>query len=151
MLPERVIEDIDFEISEIDNLFQLYQEELLDMTEVPNKVELIAIAGILHSFYNGVEKILLIIAKNIDNNIPFDLNWHKTLLVQISTGNNHREAVLSDRTKNELLKYLGFRHFFRHSYSFHLKWERMDDLITPLSKVWKNLKTEITSFSKKRT
>lgn len=146
MLPERIKEDIEFEISEIDHLFQLYKDELFYIPDAPNKVELIAIAGILHSFYNGIEKILLIIAKKIDKNVPFDLNWHKTLLVQIAAKNTNRDAVFSEEIMNELLKYLGFRHFFRHSYSFHLKWERIEDLISPLGDFWPKLKAEILSF-----
>jgi hypothetical protein len=56
VLPDRIREDIEFEQGEIDSLFQLYQKELLDMEKSPNKVELIAAAGVLHSFYNGIEK-----------------------------------------------------------------------------------------------
>lgn len=109
-------------------------------------MELTALASVLHSFYNGIEKILLIIAKNIDNRIPSDYNWHRSLLEQMAEENDQRKAVLTHDMKNELLKYLGFRHFFRHSYSFHLKWERLEELIKSLSIVWKNFKAEITKF-----
>lgn len=146
MLPDRIREDIEFEQEEIDSLFQLYQKELLDMEESPNQVELIAVAGVLHSFYNGIEKILLIIANNIDNNIPSDLNWHKSLLEQMAKENKHRKAVLTRDMKNDLLKYLGFRHFFRHSYSFHLKWERMEELVKSIHNVWEKFKAEISTF-----
>jgi len=146
VLPDRIREDIEFEQEEIDSLFQLYQKELLDMEESPNQVELIAVAGVLHSFYNGIEKILLIIANNIDNNIPSDLNWHKSLLEQMAKENKHRKAVLTRDMKNDLLKYLGFRHFFRHSYSFHLKWERMEELVKSIHNVWEKFKAEISTF-----
>ena len=116
------------------------------MEESPNQVELIAVAGVLHSFYNGIEKILLIIANNIDNNIPSDLNWHKSLLEQMAKENKHRKAVLTRDMKNDLLKYLGFRHFFRHSYSFHLKWERMEELVKSIHNVWEKFKAEISTF-----
>lgn len=146
MLPDRVYEDIDFELGEIDLLFELYKQELLDLEDSPNLVELTALASVLHSFYNGVEKILLIIAKSIDNKIPSDLNWHRSLLEQMTEENDQRKAVLTHDMKNELLKYLGFRHFFRHSYSFQLKWERLEELIKALPIVWKNFKTEISKF-----
>ncbi len=80
MLPDRVREDIAFELGEIDSLFQLYQEELLDMERSPNQVELAALGSVLHSFYNGIEKTLLIIAKNVDKTVPSDFDWHKSLL-----------------------------------------------------------------------
>ena len=146
MLPDRIREDIEFELGEIDLLFQLYKEELFDLKRTPNLVELTALASVLHSFYNGIEKTLLVIARNIDKDIPSDLNWHKSLLEQMATENRHRKAVLTDDMKNELLKYLGFRHFFRHSYSIHLKWERIEELVKSLSKVWKKFKAEISSL-----
>ncbi|MCP5108577.1 MAG: hypothetical protein GY950_34650 [bacterium] len=146
MLPDRIQEDIEFELGEIDLLFQLYQKELLDMEKSPNLVELTALAAVLHSFYNGIEKTLLIIAKDIDKNVPADLNWHKTLLEQMAKKNEHRSAVLTGDMKDELLKYLGFRHFFRHSYSFHLKWERLEELAKSLREVWGKFKSEISAL-----
>ena len=146
MLPDRIREDIEFELGEIDLLFQMYRKELLDVETSPNLVELTALAGVLHSFYNGVEKILTIISKNIDKELPSDFNWHRTLLEQMAKANKSRKAVLTDDMKKELLKYLGFRHFFRHSYSFHLKWERMEDLIKPIRTVWERFKGEILAF-----
>lgn len=146
MLPDRIKEDIEFELGEIDSLFQLYEKELLDMEKSLNLVELTALASVLHSFYNGIENTLLIIAKNIDKNTPSDLDWHKSLLEQMAKENKHRKAVLTDDTKNELLKYLGFRHFFRHSYSIHLKWERMEELVKSIRTVWEKFKAEISAF-----
>ena len=146
MLPDRIKEDIEFELGEIDSLFQLYEKELLDMEKSLNLVELTALASVLHSFYNGIENTLLIIAKYIDKNIPSDFEWHKSLLEQMAKENKHRKAVLTDDTKNELLKYLGFRHFFRHSYSIHLKWERMEELVKSIRTVWEKFKAEISAF-----
>ncbi len=56
--------------------------------------------------------------------------------------NRHRKAVLTDDMKNELLQYLGFR----HSYSIHLKWERMEELVKSLGPVWEKFKVEILAF-----
>lgn len=80
MSTKKIIEDLEFELDEIDNLMDLYREELFELSREPNTVELIALAGVLHSFYCGVEKILLIVAKRVDKKIPYDINWHKTLL-----------------------------------------------------------------------
>lgn len=146
MLPDRIREDIEFELEEIELLFELYQQELFDIERLPSLVEMTAIASVLHSFYNGVEKILVIIAKNIDQNTPSGFNCHKNLLDRMAEKNKQRDAVLSGDMKNELLKYLGFRHFFRHSYSIHLKWERMEELVKPLSVLWKKFREEISVF-----
>jgi hypothetical protein len=31
---------------------------------------------------------------------------------------------------------LGFRHFYRHGYSFFLEWDELEELVTPLAEVW---------------
>ena len=141
-------EAIEFEIGEIESLFQLYQKELfdLDLEQTPDLLELTAFASVLHSFYNGIENILLSIAKNIDKKTPSDPNWHKRLLSQMAEKNIARKPVLSEGMKNELKKYLTFRHFFRHSYSFHLEWEELEKLIKPIHQVWEKFRAEISSF-----
>jgi hypothetical protein len=143
-----VKEAIEFELGEIENLFQLYQEKLfeLDLNQTPGLLELTGFASVLHSFYNGIENIFLVIAKNIDEKIPSDFNWHKNLLSQMAEKNIVRGPVLSGEMKNDLKKYLTFRHFFRHAYSFHLEWEEMEKLIKPIHQVWEKFKSEISLF-----
>jgi uncharacterized protein YutE (UPF0331/DUF86 family) len=146
VLPDKTKEKIDFEFEEIESLFELYKKELFDLKEKPSLFELTAFAGILHSFYNGIEKILLIIASDIDKKTPADSEWHKSLLLQMTKKNETRDAVLSEEIKDQLLDYLGFRHFFRHSYSFHLEWEEMEDLVKTIREVWKKFKEKILAF-----
>jgi hypothetical protein len=144
----KVKETIEFELEEIESLFQLYKKELfdLDLEQTPDLLELTAFASVLHSFYNGIENILLTIAKNIDKKIPSDSNWHKSLLLQMTKENKSRKPVLSGEMRNELKKYLTFRHFFRHAYAFHLEWEELKKLVKPIRLVWEKFKSEISSF-----
>jgi hypothetical protein len=145
---EEVKKAIEFELEEIESLFQLYKTELfdLDLEQTPNILELTAFASVLHSFFNGIENLLLIIAKNIDNSVPSDANWHKALITQMTTENKFRKPVLSVEMKNELKRYLSFRHFFRHSYSFHLEWEELKKLVKTIHQVWSKFKSEILLF-----
>jgi sugar-specific transcriptional regulator TrmB len=55
--------EINFELKEIEALFSLYKNELLELEREPNLIELTAIASVFHSFYSGVEKILMVVAK----------------------------------------------------------------------------------------
>ncbi len=148
MLTKKVIEEINFELEEIESLFNLYKNELFEIEGEPNLLELTGMASVLHSFYCGIEKIFLSIAKNIDKNIPFDINWHKTLLFQMGEKNEHRGVVISDHTKIELSDYLTFRHFYRHSYSSHLEWKKMEILVTSIHGTWERFYSEISSFLK---
>ncbi|MGE5342394.1 MAG: hypothetical protein ACM3SY_13035 [Candidatus Omnitrophota bacterium] len=146
MSPEEIREQIEFELEEIESLFELYKEELRNQERKPDLFKMTAYGGILHSFYNGIERIFLIIAKNIDKKIPNDSSWHKSLLLEMVKENQRRPAVLSEQLKDQLLYYLGFRHFFRHSYSIHLEWEEMEYLIHSLRDVWVKFKVEIIVF-----
>ena len=90
--------------------------------------------------------VIIVIARDIDNKTPTDFEWHKSLLLQMTKKNKTRIAVFSGEIKDQLLDYLGFRHFFRHSYSFHLEWEEMENLVTSIREVWKKFKEEILAF-----
>jgi hypothetical protein len=118
---DKTIKEIEFELNEIDTLLELYKNELFELNREPNLVELTALAGVLHSFYSGIERIFIIIAKNTDKKLPSDLNWHKALLLQMTKENKCRKPIISSKTKEILSEYLVFRHFYRHSYSFRLK------------------------------
>jgi len=85
VLPEEIKEKIKFEISEIDREFQSYKL-LFDLIRLrtPDLVEMTALATVLHSFYNGVESIFLLIAKKVDKRIPEGQKWHNELLKQMN-------------------------------------------------------------------
>lgn len=82
-----------------------------------------AAAACLHSTYNGYEKIMIMIAKDEGIAIKTDHTWHKNLLDSIGS------RCFSQSLVEDLAKLLGFRHFFRHAYSFSLQWGNMEPLI----------------------
>jgi len=105
-----------------------------------------ATASVLHSFYNGIENLFLSIARRIDKIVPSDSHWHRDLLIQMTTDSDTRQSVISTDSKEKLADYLGFRHFYRHSYSFLLEWNELKKLVYPLRDVWAQVKNEIESF-----
>jgi len=70
-LVENVVSQVEFEIGQVDHLFESYAD-LLEQTQkkAPDLVEITAVASVLHSFYNGLENIFLSIAKGIDRDVP---------------------------------------------------------------------------------
>lgn len=146
-MAKKVLLQIEFEMNEIQKLFDVYGTflETLQKSE-PDPVELAAAASILHSFYNGVENIFLSIAKRIDLNVPAGDPWHRELLNQMICKNSERENVISGDTAELLSNYLAFRHFFRHSYSHYLNWTELDVLIQDLSGTWLKVKSELQEF-----
>jgi len=146
-LIERVIEDIQFDIAQIDRLFVSYAA-LFDRVRQaqPDLIETTAVASVLHSFYNGLELIFLSIAKRLDGQVPIGERWHRTLLLQMVQSTAQRASVLSAESAQQLENYLGFRHFYRHSYSFFLDWSELEKLVSPLESMWSQVKAELNVF-----
>lgn len=138
---------IKLEIEQIDELFSIYAD-LLEKArrETPNLVEVTALASILHSFYHGLESIFLFVAKGLDHRIPTGAQSHRELLDQISQPTSFRTRVLSPELVKNLDSYLNFRHFYRHSYSYFLQWDKFEALITHLPETWSQVRTELLTF-----
>lgn len=146
-LAEKVTSQIEFEIGQIDQLFESYTDLLEGVQKnIPDLVEVTAVASVLHSFYNGLENIFLAIAKGIDTNVPAGSQWHRDLLTQMTESTARRRPVLKAEMAHRLADYLGFRHFYRHSYSFFLEWDEVEKLVTPLVEVWAQAKDELQLF-----
>ena len=146
MLLENVRSNIAFEIDEINHLFELYND-LLQVNSSPVLLEITSMASVLHSFYTGIEKIFLIIAKQVDQNTPSGKNWHTELLNQMMLENEFRAPVISGDLRDHLASYMQFRHFYRHAYSNYLAWEEMKDLWVNIISVWAVIQREIEKWS----
>ena len=70
-----------FEIQQIDKLI-LQANPLLKVCKYknPDFIEMSAMSAVLHSFYNGIESIFLIIEKSEKHSITKSAGWHKELL-----------------------------------------------------------------------
>lgn len=144
---EKAVAQITFEIGQIDKLLASYSDLLgYAQNNQPNLVEITAMASVLHSFYNGLENIFLTVAKRIDHQTPGSAQWHRNLLTNMTEATLSRDPVLTFNLAHQLTDYLGFRHFYRHSYSFFLEWDELEKLIVPLEDVWKGAKAELDIF-----
>jgi hypothetical protein len=146
-LVDKVVSQIRFEVEQVDRLFASYVD-LLEQVQrkSPDLVKVTAVASVLHSFYNGLESIFLVIAKRIDQDVPEGAQWHRDLLTRMMETTSSRGPVLTVGTVHQLANYLGFRHFYRHSYSFFLDWGELEELVMPLSEIWEQTKGEILQF-----
>jgi len=104
-------------------------------------VELAAIGTFIHNIYNGIENILQQILKDQNIDIPSGHSWHKELL-EISKSNE----ILTPELVVELSKYLAFRHYFVHSYSFMLKAELLLPLAQEAENMWEQFSENISRF-----
>jgi len=139
--------EVRFEIKQIDRLLEEYAG-LLEIVRQgkPDLVQMTAVASVLHSFYTGVENILLPVAKTVDKRIPSGRQWHRDLLQQMSEACPNRGPVISAQLARKLVDYLGFRHFYRHSYSFFIDWAELKRLVAALPETWTQAKEEFAEF-----
>lgn len=95
-------------------------------------------AALIHNFYNGVENVLkqLVISKGLI--IPDGPSWHSDL-IETCVANR----IISRPTSEMLEKYLGFRHFFSHAYSFDVDEERIAPLLEKIRDTHKSFVKDI--------
>lgn len=147
-MSETISQRVQRDVALIDHLLAAYADLLLQVEQKPpDLVQVTALASVLHSFYNGVESIFIIIAKEIDDAVPTGDRWHRDLLEQMGMANEFREVVLPLPIQLQLQNYLAFRHYYRHAYSFFLRWEELRELVLPLTAVWDQTRTVLNQFA----
>jgi hypothetical protein len=101
----------------------------------------------IHSFYSGLERIFEKISSSVDNSLPQGFNWHQELLNQMALEiPNVRPAVISEKTREQLDPYRGFRHVVRNVYSYHISPHKMKPLARSIRPVFKQIEKELTAF-----
>ena len=88
----------------------------------------------------------MLITKGIDGKNPNSGKWHSELLSSMFEKSENRSAVFSDELKPILFDYMNFRHFFRHSYGYSLKWEKASTLFLKMDENWQKVKDELEKF-----
>jgi|GEM_PF-257738 len=146
MKPETLMK-IEFEISQIDSLLD-ENAALLKLVhdKKPDMIEAAALGLFLHSFYNGVENIMKFAVKEECGKLPSGVKWHKELLDACFEKHGGQKAMFSEKLKMALDDYLSFRHFIRNTYSFKIRWERMEHLVLGIGTNWRDIKAEIGNF-----
>jgi len=142
--------EINYEISEIDKLLDEGKPllDLLKIKENPDFIEKIAGGSFLHSFYNGIEKSVILIYKKINEKIPNDLDWHKNLFEKTFMPTKNYPALFCNEYKTPLRNYLKFRHFFRHTYGHKIDPKKLKPLIIELEPLWEKIKNDLNNFVK---
>ena len=103
----------------------------------------------MHSFYSGLERVFEKIASAVDSSQPQGINWHKELLNQMALEiPNVRPAVISEKTRNQLDRYRGFRHVVRNVYTYHISADKMKPLAKGIRPLFKQIEKELTAFSR---
>ena len=144
---DRLRRELDIELAELSDLLAVLPDlPPADRSARPTRAGTLAVAAVLHSFYNGAENLLKRIHVATEGSAPIGERWHTQLLDRAAGDTGNRPRVLSDSLIARLDGYLRFRHAFRHLYAQHLNWGRMVDLLRDLPAVVEELDTEIRDF-----
>ena len=83
-----------FEISQIEKLLG-DSKPLFDLCKIkkPDFIEMSAAAMVLHSFYNGIENVLILIFKFYDKQLPNSNKWHMEMLDKAFVSENKRKQI----------------------------------------------------------
>ena len=111
--------------AELENIEHVVAE-LPGDDSLPNisSLELAGVAALIQNFYNGIENILKQIVIARGEKLPDGSSWHRDLLNIVMSND-----IISESTAKELRRYLAFRHFFSHGYSFDLDKEHIVPLV----------------------
>ncbi|MBI1878980.1 MAG: hypothetical protein HYR94_12310 [Chloroflexi bacterium] len=131
----------------LDRVAQEMTETLGACAQPPTRLELRAIATMLHEFYNGIERLFERIAVSLGEGLPRGSYWHIDLLAQMATApTDTRPAAIDEPLRARLEEYLKFRHFFRHAYSYTLEWNRMNWQAEQMSETLNQLREQLQFF-----
>jgi len=141
-------DQIGVEEAQLQHLLELHRPLLEKCrSEEPGPIELSALAALLHSFYTGIENLFGRVAIELDGGVEHGEAWHRRLLQQMAEGNEARPPFISPSVMEQLQPYLQFRHFFRHSYSFQLRWDKLAPLVLQYEETFTAFRDALEAFS----
>jgi hypothetical protein len=129
----------------------LIREQFQPLVSIPSSatvtiIENAAASAMLHSFYTEIEKILKMIAREYDGDMPSSDSWHRSLLNQMAKATQKRAAVISAELLESLGEFLAFRHLFRGASIALMRWEKLAPLIAKVDPTYSQVCKEITAF-----
>ena len=148
MLNKIFIQKIENEIKLIDTHLDGHKLFIESCKEkLPDSTGIAAIGLILFSFYNGLERIISYIAKDVFNFSSKNKESNKELIRFIKTYNSEKEAkILSDESINTVTKYIEGSMMISNNYDFQLDWNMLKELFININNNWIIIKGDINNF-----
>lgn len=145
------LSQFDYQVQIIDQLYETIakRKEIIDREGA--SPELVESSGYwLHNLYCGLEDLFKLIAGYWENHVTTDGVYHIQLLKRMVIPiEGLRPAVLTDKSFRELNELRGFRHAFRHAYSYGLDDERVRHLLHRTILTKKQIFDDINHFRDK--
>jgi len=123
--------EFDYQIEQIQKVYSILEEKKVVFEKKAVIKEIVESTGYwLHNLYSAFEDLFKLTAGFWENNVKinddFHINLLKRMLVHIE---QLRPALISEESYRFLNELRGFRHVFRHAYSFGMDDERVSFLL----------------------
>lgn len=148
---EALIVDVENELKFISREIEILKrkKERLENERDPENIDshIKAIALTLHSIYTGYEKILEILIKGIDGDLPSAIDYHTALLKRATYAiPDVRPPIISEKTFTPLNMLRAYRHKFRRIYTYLISSDKVIDLTETAIKSWKLFNKDWETF-----
>jgi hypothetical protein len=123
--------EFDYQVEQIKEIYITLQRKVPSLERQPVTQELVESAGYwLHNLYSAYEDLFKLVAGFWENSLSLDGEFHVQLLKRMLLNiKDVRPALLSGVGYRILNELRGFRHVFRHAYSYGLDDERVNSLL----------------------
>jgi len=142
--------EFDYQIEQIINVYSILEKKKIVFRKKAVVREMVESTGYwLHNLYSAFEDLFKLTAgfweNNVKTNGDFHINILKRMLVHIE---QVRPALISEESYQFLNELRGFRHVFRHAYSFGMDDERVSFLLFRVLKKKELLMQDLQKFRK---
>ncbi len=123
--------EFDLQVEQIQNIYSMLENKLAQFESKDVSIEMVESTGYwLHNFYCAFEDLFKIVAGFWENDVGTDESFHIHLLKRMHVRiEGIRPALLSKESYVSLNELRGFRHVFRHAYSYGLDDQRVLHLL----------------------
>ena len=123
--------EFDYQVEQIKEIYITLQRKVPSLERQPVTQESVESAGYwLHNLYSAYEDLFKLVAGFWENSLSLDGEFHVQLLKRMLLNiKDVRPALLSEVGYRILNELRGFRHVFRHAYSYGLDDERVNALL----------------------
>lgn len=125
------IGEFDLQMDQIEDIYTLLEKKIMVLGKQHIGPEMVESTGYwLHNLYCAFEDLFKLVTGFWENNVPaggkFHIHLLKRMLVRVE---GIRPALISEESYRCLNEVRGFRHAFRHAYSYGLDEERVAFLL----------------------
>lgn len=121
--------------------------EEIRTVDASNEATTVYLAYLLHNLYCALEDLFLEIMRTFENRVEDPARYHREILKRmVIEVPKIRPKILSSESYQMLDELRGFRHIFRHSYSYSLTPEKIRNLKQSLLAAWDRIEKDISEL-----